>query len=119
MMVNVLDGAKVRKDITIATEIGEHWKSITNGIGNYWNCNAKKETYKHLGIGMINHNDIELRKNLIDASQYLTKVDYYLSLKPIDGKRNRIFGRGEIKQQQKPKRGRKRNTTSSKVDSVK
>ena len=106
------DGSKKREDVNIAKMIGEYWVNvITKGRGLYYNCNAKKDQYKHCGIGMINDSNTELRQGLEIAARYLTKQDYYakMDFNDKDGKKARTFGKGEIT---KPKssRGRRRKT---------
>lgn len=93
----LFDGSKCQEDVKIAMEIGEHWKKvITNGKGVYWNCNAKKGTYKACGTGRINRTDIELRAILKDkVAIYLTKVDVILKLAMPDG--HRSYNRGECR----------------------
>lgn len=91
------DGAKVRADINRAKMLGEYWvNNITNGKGLYFNCNAKKEDYESLGIGMIGHDDFQMRENLMETAKYLTKPDYYA--RTISMENGRTFGRGEIQQ---------------------
>lgn len=59
-----LDGQKHQQDINLAIEMGEQWKRvITNNRGNYFNCNAHKEKYSHIGIGNMTKYD-EKYKNL-------------------------------------------------------
>lgn len=97
----LFDGSKVREDQTLAMKIGEYWKSsITQGRGSYYNCNAFKDSYHTLGIGMINYYDSELRQGLYQAAKYLTKPDYYARALVPDN--DRAFGRKEIP---KPKDG--------------
>lgn len=72
------DGARVWKDSFRADQIGKCWEKITRGWGTYYNCNRSKCKYKYIGIGMINHDDIEMRENLKKAVSYLTKKDQYL-----------------------------------------
>jgi hypothetical protein len=106
----IFDGSNVREDQTLAMFIGDYWKNvITQCRGSYYNCNAFKDSYKTLGIGMINYHDLELRQGLYQAAKYLTKPDYYAraivlgndrtfarkaTLKPKDGNigRPRSFG---------------------------
>lgn len=75
--VFILDGRKVRSDISIAAILGEHWlKVITAGKGTYYNCNRFKGRYLSAGIGMMNYrkqDDWEGAERMID---YITKVDY-------------------------------------------
>ena len=61
------DGQQVQKDIYRADAVGKYWNGqITEGKGVYHNCNRDKEKYQHCGIGMIEHSDIEKRRNLLD-----------------------------------------------------
>lgn len=100
------DGAKVREDITIARLIGQTWEKMQDKEGLYWNCNAAKDKYVDLGIGMISHFDKERRFGLHKAIAYLTKPDYHLCLKEVDV--GRTFGKGQIKARPKETRGRPR-----------
>ncbi len=94
------DGSKVRRDCGLGMLIGEFWKkTITEGKGLYFNCNDLKykksfEEQGTLGIGMINHDDHNLRKNLEKVAEYLTKPDYYARV--VVKENGRTFGRGEI-----------------------
>jgi hypothetical protein len=89
------DGAKVRQDGLFAKLAGNLWGQITQGHGDYYNCNAHKERYgKALGIGMINRSDLEKRALLQVAASYLVKVDYVRRL-TLEGA-YRTFGRGEV-----------------------
>lgn len=106
-MLFLFDGSKVREDINIARRIGEYWcSSITNGNGIYFNCNRIKDTYKCLGIGMINHFEHTKRDNLKKAALYLTKTDSYIKLVLPTGAR--VFGKGEIPHSSLIKKGRPR-----------
>lgn len=103
----LLDGSKVREDVTIAKLIGEHWrKVITAGKGLYYNCNAFKSGYKICGIGMINHYDTEMREGLKKAALYLTKIDYFIKL--LAPGKDRTFGKGNMPKQKVTKKGRPR-----------
>ena len=88
----IFEGSKVREDQTLAMLIGDYWKNfITQGRGTYHNCNAFKDGYKTLGVGMINYYDLELREGLFQAAKYLTKQDSYArALVPGN---DRTFGR--------------------------
>jgi len=103
----LLDGSKVREDVTIMKLLGEHWKhDITAGTGAFFNCNAKKSSYRFCGIGMLNHNDSEIWKGLELIATYLTKPDYYVRLN-MPGN-DRAFGKGGLPKQYGKKRGRPR-----------
>ncbi|OOV05349.1 hypothetical protein RF819_00265 [Rhodoferax fermentans] len=107
-MLLLLDGSIVREDITIARMIGEYWsKTITNGKGLYWNCNANKSSYKSCGIGMVSHGDSDTRKGLRKAAMYMTKTDYYIKM--VTPGNGRVFGKGNMPEPKKGNIGRPRN----------
>lgn len=87
------DGSKECRDVHKGFEIGGLWQNdITGGAGHYENCNAHKERYPRLGIGMIHRNDPEQCLTCIDVMQYIAKDDgQHLRIKP-NGRR--IFGTG-------------------------
>lgn len=85
------NGAFHRNDWHKAQEIGELWKQITGGHGSYYSCNAAKNGYPNLGIGMINRNDAQGSVNVIRAMAYLSKDRQHLRLKPA---LRRSFGMG-------------------------
>lgn len=90
-------GAHVHKGPYLGNKIGEYWSNvITAGLGSYFNCNANKSKYTHLGIGMINAEseiDAELRSNLNNyVLRYLTKSEQYLKVKL--GEKDRVFSTG-------------------------
>lgn len=89
------DGRTRCRDVWLGQKIGEYWQKIVGETAVYWNCNANKNSYRRLGIGMISRGDDELRKNLIEAAEYLTKPDLHLRL--VDATAGRTFGRGEIR----------------------
>lgn len=87
------DGSKVCWDVRKGFEIGDLWKhDITGGAGHYDNCNAHKERYPRLGIGMIHRDNAEQCLTAIEVLQYIAKDDgQHLRIKP-NGRR--IFGTG-------------------------
>lgn len=104
-----LDGSKVREDVVIAKIIGDYWKTtLTEGNGLYYNCNAHKEQYQNLGIGMINYSDEGLMSNLKEhVAPYLNKTDYFIKLiTPANG---RAFIRGNRPKPIAKTRGRPRS----------
>jgi hypothetical protein len=72
-----LDGSKTWKDTYVAHQMGKYWEGpITEGRGRHHNCNADKNKYKRIGIGMISHDDADKRDVLVNVVlRYLTKVD--------------------------------------------
>lgn len=91
----LMDGQKVCKDISIATALGEHWKTvITGGKGGYFNCNQKKEAYKRCGLGNLSRHDDVMWEDLEEAVRYLTKQDLFIRLKVPP--KARTFGVGGV-----------------------
>ena len=74
------DGSKYVKDWYFAETVGEKWRSITGGLGSYFNChNSKyKQKYKDtgtLGIGMIHRKNCIDVENTVRVALYLTRHD--------------------------------------------
>jgi Inovirus Gp2 len=91
-MVIFLNGANLRADVTIAKLLGEYWVDhITNERGVYYNCNARKKSYRFCCIGMISHADEHAWEGFQKMAVYLTKSDYLFKLKVPKG---RCFGKG-------------------------
>lgn len=104
------DGHKVRNGITIAQELGEHWRnSITSGRGRYWNVNKQEDEFEaqgRRGIGLIAHYDEKRRENLLKAALYLVKVDLFVRIE-MPGI-TKTFGHGVFKPRKRSNAGRKR-----------
>jgi hypothetical protein len=102
-----LDGSKAHKDAFIGNEIGNYWKKVTDEKGHFYNANMNKAGYKSVGIGMINHNEIEKRNTLLEVVvRYFFKQDQYLKMKY--SKKLRTYGRGEISAKRTSSLGRPR-----------
>ena len=88
-------GRELWKDAYWASLIGEYWKDrITKGRGGYFNCNASKDKYHRLGIGMIDRKDLAKRKILLeDVVGYFTKTDQFLRAVKLGN--GDCFGKGE------------------------
>jgi hypothetical protein len=101
-----LNGADSKNDPYLAHAMGAYWRDvITKGGGLFFNCNRVKRKYLFCGIGMINHDDVVLRENLLRAVAYLAKKDQYLRVAPEHG---RVFFRGEIEPVPEKRTGRPR-----------
>lgn len=87
-------GRDIWKDAYWAFQIGEYWRDvITKGKGCFFNCNASKDKYHRLGIGLIDRADLLKRKILLeDVVGYLTKTDQYLRAVRLGN--DRCFGKG-------------------------
>ena len=115
-MMFFLDGSEHREDITIAQNIGELWvNGITQGEGIYWNCNAYKDKYRNLGVGMINYHETVLRDNMINTALYLVKRDYLIRSVMFNSK-NRAFGKGQIPEKSKSGRPRKESIKGFEIE---
>jgi len=94
------DGQKIKNDTNKAIAIGKYWKEdITDKKGSYHNCNikAKKKYGNKNGVGMLEHKDIEKRKNLDIAVNYLCKDDGKQDIAPVKSNMNdRAFARGRM-----------------------
>ena len=103
------NGSNHRQDGVLARMVGEYWRdSITAGTGRYFNCNAVKDKYKYLGIGMISFNQLDRVSALKNrVASYLTKVDYWVRLSADSG---RSFFRGNMPKLKTMKRGRPRRS---------
>ncbi|OKO46507.1 hypothetical protein BMH52_20445 [Pseudomonas sp. BTN1] len=103
------NGSNHRQDGVLARMVGEYWRdSITAGSGRYFNCNAVKDKYKYLGIGMISFNQLDRVSALKNrVASYLTKVDYWVRLSADSG---RSFFRGNMPKLKTMKRGRPRRS---------
>ncbi|MGP5345658.1 YagK/YfjJ domain-containing protein [Psychrobacter celer] len=71
------DGSKRQNDWHIAKEVGEKWKAITGGLGEYYSYHdpERKQQYKQygkLGIGMIHRDNPQEVENAVRSALYLT-----------------------------------------------
>lgn len=97
-----------RKDASLAREIGEYWKSIARKEkGVYFNCNANKEVYRDLGIGLLDAEDSSIWPGLRYIALYLVRPDFYVALRLGEGRRT--LGMSELKTGKPEKPGSKRD----------
>lgn len=103
-----VDGSKQQNHEFIAQQIGEYWvNQITRGKGRYENCNRSANRYRYSCIGQIEYHEIDKRNNLITCLEYFCKVEQCLLYMPLTG--CHTMRRSQIKRQQQPRKGRKRN----------
>lgn len=92
----LLDGRQHRKDISIATMLGQHWVKLTDGRGMYFNCNLKWKGKSQCAVGTIHRDDQELRNGLKErVVTYMTKIDEYFQFLPLIS--GRTLFRSEVK----------------------
>jgi hypothetical protein len=85
----IYDGHKHQHDFYLASQVGECWKSITNGGGGHYTSNHSKSKAKFkasdsLGVGMIHRDNPQEVTNAINAAMYLVnpeKIDQFLKVK--------------------------------------
>jgi len=104
----IFNGAEHQQDVSLGKALGEQWETITDGQGNYYNCNSRRVQYQEWGtdgIGMVHYADTDKQALLLNALGYLTKPDeQILAVLPAG---RRTFGRMEISITQ-PRTGRPR-----------
>lgn len=111
------NGHERRQDINLAKAIGEqYWEGHITRLaceddsadtrGRYFNCNAKQDDYRYLGVGLISHADEVKRSNLSYALIYLTKEDQ--GLEGLAPRKTKTLTRGLLPRLPKAKNGRKR-----------
>ena len=74
----IYDGSERQSDWHVAKEVGEKWKMITGGLGEYYSYHDPKRKQKYqqygkLGIGMIHRDNPQEVENAICSALYLTK----------------------------------------------
>lgn len=72
------DGSRQDSDWYIAREVGEKWKMITAGLGEYYSYHDKErkqqyQQYGKLGIGMIHRDNVQEVENALCSALYLTE----------------------------------------------
>ena len=102
----ILDGSKVRSDITIAAMLGEHWvQATTDGRGAYYNCNLNKSRYLSSGIGLVDYRNPQNWAGAKIMIEYITKPDYIVRVWAAGG---RTLVKGWMPRPCKGTRGRPR-----------
>lgn len=104
----IFNGAEHQQDISLGKTLGEQWEAVTDGQGNYYNCNSRRVQYHEWGtdgIGMVHYADTDKQALLLSALGYLTKPDEQILATLPAGRRT--FGRMEISITQ-PRTGRPR-----------
>lgn len=106
-VVLFFDGSKTLRDAYIGGLVGDYWvRVITQGRGRFHNCNADKNKYRQLGIGMISHDEPEKRSVLEGkVLEYLTTVDELAQPRVPRG--TKVFGTSQMPDDH-PGTGRKR-----------
>lgn len=107
-----LDGSMHQKDIQNGIRIGEIWKRLVpDGAGTFYLCNAHKENYMYVGVGMATYADDEFFTGYVMAVAYLTKPDFHMQL--VLPRRDRAFHASFAPKAPLKKLGRKRRKESA------
>ncbi len=97
----IYNGAAVWQDVNIGRTVCGLWENrVTGGVGTSRNCNAKKEEYEELGIGLIERHDPDACERAVFFATYLAKDPHgpdiedsqYVRMKPAG---TDVFGTGE------------------------
>ncbi|MGE5451873.1 MAG: inovirus-type Gp2 protein [Acidobacteriota bacterium] len=105
-VILIFDGQTKRNADFYANKIGHYWvDTITRGSGSFYNCHKHKNSYKRIGIGLIDWRDKEKITALLYAMSYLAKSDQHLREK--DFPTQRAFFTSVIPEL-RPSRGRPR-----------
>lgn len=108
-MVIFFNGHQREQDSYLAKSIGEYWVATSENRGIYWNCNDSKHDYKRCGIGMLEENDAEKRKILLDdVIDYLAKNEQLLRPSELKSEGDKLFVTGIKPRERTSKAGRPR-----------
>lgn len=94
------DGAKRDNDWYLAREVGEKWKTITAGLGEYYSYHdpERKQQYQQygkLGIGMIHRDHPQEVENAVRSALYLTEPNKDQQQLKLSMPGMRTFGHGQ------------------------
>jgi hypothetical protein len=96
-----------QKHVNLAKKVGEYWRDVvTQGDGDYFNCNDIESTYTYPALGCIQHFD-DKRNNLPYVLEYLCKKKMQF-VKPISHPNAKTITKGTVKLPRVP-RGKPRS----------
>ena len=95
----IYDGSERQNDWYLAKEVGEKWKMMTGGLGEYYNYHDTETKQKYekngkLGIGMIYRDNAKKVENAVTSALYLTKPSKHEQQLKLWMPNMRTFGRG-------------------------
>ena len=95
----IYDGSQKQRDRYLAREVGEKWKMMTGGLGEYYSYHDAEtkqqyEQYGKLGIGMIHRDNPREVENAVTSALYLTKPSKHEQQLKLWVPNMRTFGRG-------------------------
>ena len=95
----IYDGSERQNDWYLAKEVGEKWKMMTGGLGEYYNYHDTETKQKYekngkLGIGMIYRDNAKKVENAVTSALYLTKPSKHEQQLKLWLPNMRTFGHG-------------------------
>ena len=95
----IYDGSERQNDWYLAKEVGEKWKMMTGGLGEYYNYHDAETKQKYeqngkLGIGMIHRDNPREVENAVTSALYLTKPSKHEQQLKLWVPNMRTFGHG-------------------------
>lgn len=95
----IYDGSERQNDWYLAKEVGEKWKMMTGGLGEYYNYHDAETKQKYeqngkLGIGMIHRDNAREVENAVTSALYLTKPSKHEQQLKLWLPNMRTFGHG-------------------------
>ena len=95
----IYDGSERQNDWYLAKEVGEKWKMMTGGLGEYYNYHDAETKQKYekngkLGIGMIYRDNAKKVENAVTSALYLTKPSKHEQQLKLWVPNMRTFGHG-------------------------
>jgi Inovirus Gp2 len=109
-LILFFNGQKVLKDEFYAIRICGYWKRIVGPSGWAHTSNLDKKKLQRegrCGVGLIDHRDEDMIRNLHGVIDYLFKLEQHLPYRPT--KKFRTIGRGELSECNGKVRGRPRS----------
>ena len=109
-LILFFNGQKVEKDSYYAMEICDYWKRIVGPLGWANTSNLDKKRLQRegkCGIGLIDHRDEDMIRNLHNVIDYFFKLEQHLPYRP--SKNFRTMGRSAWPEKAETPIGRRRN----------
>jgi len=89
-----VDPAYTPDDVALVESFAATWKLATDGKGEFYNVNARKNNYRFRAIGIVDMRNESVRVGLRAIASYLTLPGLFVQLK--GAKRMKTVGRGRF-----------------------
>lgn len=105
----LVDPGYADDDIALVESLGEIWREVTGGAGEFYNVNAHKNERRFKAVGFVDARDKQVQVGLRAIARYFTLAGLFVQLKL--SRRVKTFGKGRFPTPQaKPGRPPKRTT---------